>query len=74
MKTNNILKILIGVLVLIIGAWTMINPAWFGQTGNMIYGLGWWAYTWDIIRGSLGPTLIFIGIIVIWITYEESKV
>ncbi|MCJ7445986.1 MAG: hypothetical protein MUO26_15950 [Methanotrichaceae archaeon] len=70
---NNILKILIGLIVLLIGIWTMIDPAWFGQT-SMIYGLGWWSYTWDIIRGAIGPMLILIGIIVIWITYEESKV
>ena len=72
MKTNNILKMLIGLIVLLIGIWTLIEPAWFGQS-SMIYGLGWWVYFWDIIRGSIGPMLIFIGFIVIWITYEESK-
>ncbi len=72
MKTNNILKMLIGLIVLLVGVWTLFEPAWFGQS-SMIYGLGWWLYFWDIIRGSIGPMLIFIGFIVIWITYEESK-
>ena len=50
----------------------MVNPSWFGQS-SWIYGLNWWIYTWDIIKGSVGPLLIFIGLIVVWITYEEAK-
>lgn len=50
----------------------MVNPEWFGQSG-WIYGLNWWVYTWDIIKGSIGPLLILIGIVVVWITYEEAK-
>lgn len=50
----------------------MVNPAWFGQS-SWIYGLNWWVYTWDIIKGSIGPLLILIGIVVVWITYEEAK-
>jgi hypothetical protein len=72
MNMNNALKILIGIIVLLIGAWTMIDPAWVGQSG-WVYGLNWWHNTWDLIKGSFGPVLIFIGIIVIWITYEETK-
>jgi hypothetical protein len=72
MNMNNALKILIGIVVLLVGAWTMIDPAWFGQS-SWVYGLNWWHHTWDIIKGSIGPVMIFIGIIVIWITYEEAK-
>jgi len=70
---NYAVKILIGLVILLAGLWTMIDPAWFGQN-SWIYGLGWWSFTWDIIKGSLGPVLIFIGIVFVWITYEESKV
>ena len=69
---NNALKILIGIIVILVGAWTMIDPAWFGQS-SMIYGLNWWIYTWNIIQGSIGPLMILIGVIVVWITYEETK-
>jgi hypothetical protein len=71
-ELNSTLKILIGVIIFVAGAWTMVNPAWFGQN-SWIYGLNWWNYTWDIIKGSIGPLLIFIGLIVVWITYEEAK-
>ena len=69
---NSALKILLGVIIFVLGAWTMVNPSWFGQS-SWIYGLDWWTYTWDIIKGSVGPILIFIGLIVVWITYEEAK-
>ena len=69
---NNALKILIGAVILLAGAWMMVDPAWLGQS-SLIYGLGWWTYTWSIVKGSLGPILIFTGLIVIWITYEETK-
>ena len=72
MVTNNALKIIIGALLLLLGIWSMVDPAWLGQ-GSWIYGLNWWIHTWDLIKGCFGPMLIFIGIIVIWITYEESK-
>jgi hypothetical protein len=58
--------------VVIVGAWTMVDPAWFGQSG-FIYGLNWWHDTWTVIKGCFGPMLMFIGLIVVWITYEESK-
>ena len=71
-ELNNALKMLVGVIIFVLGAWTMVNPSWFGQS-NWMYGLNWWIYTWDIIKGSIGPLLILIGLIVIWITYEEAK-
>lgn len=69
---NSALKILSGVIIFVLGAWTMVNPSWFGQS-NWIYGLNWWIYTWNIIEGSVGPLLMLTGLIVAWITYEESK-
>jgi hypothetical protein len=62
----------VGVIIFVLGAWTMVNPSWFGQS-SWIYGLNWWINTWDIIKGSTGPLLIIIGLIVVWITYEEAK-
>jgi hypothetical protein len=66
MSVNNVFKILIGVVIFLVGVWTMVNPAWFGQS-SWIYGLNWWIYTWDIIKGALGPVLILTGIIVVLI-------
>jgi hypothetical protein len=67
MSVNNVLKILIGVVILLVGVWMMVNPAWYGQNG-WVYGLNWWIYTLDIIKGALGPVLILTGIIVVWIS------
>jgi hypothetical protein len=64
---NNVLKILIGVVIFLVGVWTMANPAWFGQNG-WVYGLNWWIYTWGIIKGALGPVMILIGITVVWMS------
>lgn len=71
-ELNSTLKMLVGAIIFVLGAWTMVDPSWFGQS-SWIYGLNWWIYTWDIIKGSVGPLLIFIGLIVVWITYEEAK-
>jgi hypothetical protein len=72
MNLNSALKTFLGLIALLVGFWAMVDPSWFGQN-SWLYGLGWWIYTWDIIKGSVGPMLIFLGIIVIWITYEEGK-
>jgi succinate-acetate transporter protein len=72
-RLGDVLKVIIGILVVIAGIWTMADPAWFGQK-SWLYGLNWWTYTADIIRGSLGPLLILVGIVIVWIAYEESKV
>jgi len=69
---HNVVKMLLGLAILAVGIWTMVDPAWFGQS-SMIYGLGWWNHTWDIVKGSLGPILILTGFVVIWIAYEENK-
>lgn len=71
-ELNSTLKMLVGAIIFVLGSWTTVDPSWFGQS-SWIYGLNWWIYTWDIIKGSVGPLLIFIGLIVVWITYEEAK-
>lgn len=71
MSVNNVLKILIGVVIFWVGVWTMVNPAWFGQN-SWVYGLNWWIYTGGIIKGALGPVLILIGIIVVWMSKSHT--
>lgn len=63
---------ILGILVIALGVWTMADPRWVGQNIWM-YGLNWWPYTMSMIKGSLGPLLILIGIVIVWIVYEESK-
>jgi len=65
--------VVIGILVAIVGIWTMADPAWLGQN-SWLYGLNWWPYTANIIKGAIGPFLILVGIVIVWIAYEESKV
>jgi len=52
MNLNSALKTFLGLIVLLVGFWAMVDPSWFGQN-SWLYGLGWWIYTWDIIRGSV---------------------
>ena len=70
---NAAMKIILGLLMLGVGIWMMADPAWFGCGTNWMCGLGYWTQTWNIIKGSIGPMLVLIGIFVVWLESEELK-
>jgi hypothetical protein len=65
-QTNNILKILIGIVILVIGV------VWY--TGPQIYGIfGFWNQLLILLEGSIGLFLLFVGLIVAWMGYDDYK-
>ena len=61
---NNIIKMFIGVVVLVIGI------VWY--TG--IYGyLGYWQNLIDLLKATIGLFLLFVGLIVAWMGYDDYK-
>lgn len=65
-STKNILKMLIGIVVLVIGI------VWY--TGPEIYGfLGYWEELIVILKATIGLLLLFVGLIVTWMGYDDYK-
>ncbi len=65
-SSGNIVKMLIGIVVLIIGV------VWY--TGPKIYGfLGYSDDLLILLKGTIGLFLLFIGLIVAWMGYDDYK-
>ncbi len=63
---NNIIKMFIGVVVLVIGI------VWY--TGPSMYGyLGYWNNLIDLLKATIGLFLLFVGLIVAWMGYDDYK-
>ncbi len=60
---SNILKMLIGIVVFIIGI------VWYVPQ----YGLGFWEQLKTIFLGVFGLFLLFAGLIVAWMGYDDFK-
>lgn len=63
-SANNILKMLIGIVVLIVGI------VWY--TGVSGY-LGYWVELLSLLKATIGLFLVFIGLIVAWMGYDDYK-
>ncbi len=63
-SANNILKMLIGIVVLVIGV------LWY--TGISGY-LGYWKNLLDLLKATVGLLLLFVGLIVAWMGYDDYK-
>jgi hypothetical protein len=63
-SANNILKMLIGIVVLIVGI------VWY--TGVSGY-LGYWIELLNLLKATIGLFLVFIGLIVAWMGYDDYK-
>jgi hypothetical protein len=65
-SAGNIIKMLIGIVILILGV------VWY--TGPQVMGfLGYWEDLMVLLRGSIGLFLLFIGLIVAWMGYDDYK-
>ncbi|MFH0904986.1 MAG: hypothetical protein V1854_07385 [Methanobacteriota archaeon] len=65
-SAGNIIKMLIGIVILIIGV------VWY--TGPQVMGfLGYWEDLMVLLRGSIGLFLLFVGLIVAWMGYDDYK-
>lgn len=67
---RNILKMLIGIVILAIGV------IWYTGPGIPIGGFeifGWYGDLLVLLKGSIGLVLLFIGLIVAWMGYDDYK-
>ncbi len=64
-SAGNILKMLIGIVVLIIGI------LWY--VPKTLYGLGFWTQLETLLLGTIGLFLLFVGLIVAWMGYDDYK-
>ncbi len=65
-SAGNIVKIIVGIVILVLGV------VWY--TGPSVMGfLGYWEDLMVILRGSIGLFLLFIGLIVAWMGYDDYK-
>jgi len=62
--TNNIIKMLIGIVFLVIGV------VWY--TGISGY-LGYWNELLSLLKATIGLFLLFVGLIVAWMGYDDYK-
>lgn len=64
-SAGNIVKMLIGIVVLIIGI------LWY--VPKTLYGLGFWTQLETLLLGTIGLFLLFVGLIVAWMGYDDYK-
>lgn len=62
-SANNIIKMLIGIVLLIIGV------AWYVP----VYGFGFWVQLVALLKATIGIFLIFVGLVVAWMGYDDYK-
>lgn len=58
-------KAILGIIVAIIGLWLLLPESF--------YGLGMWAELWAILKGVIPLTLLIVGVLMVWIEFEEIK-
>jgi len=61
---NNIIKMLIGIVILIVGL------VWYLPKG---YGLGYYTELISLLKATIGLFLLFVGLIVAWMGYDDYK-
>lgn len=59
-------KIILGLILVIVGLWALMPYSWGG--------LGLHVQLWEVIKGIVPVFLIFIGVILVWIEWEELKI
>jgi len=65
-SAGNIIKMLIGIAILVIGV------VWY--TGPKAMGFfGYWEDLMVLLKGSIGLFLLFVGLIVAWMGYDDYK-
>ena len=63
-SASNIIKMLIGIVILVIGV------VWY--TGLSGY-LGYWNELVSLLKATIGLLLLFVGLIVAWMGYDDFK-
>lgn len=68
-SAGNIIKMLVGIVILVAGI------VWYSGLDWLSEGLfmGFWKELLVLIEGSVGLFLLFIGLIVAWMGYDDYK-
>jgi hypothetical protein len=64
-QVNNVIKIIIGIVILIIGI------VWY--IPKELMGLGFLGDLLTLLGGTIGLFLLFVGLIVAWMGYDDYK-
>lgn len=64
-SASNILKMLVGIIIFIIGI------AWY--VPKQYYGLDFLGDLLTLLKGTIGLLLLFVGLIVAWMGYDDYK-
>lgn len=67
---KNILKMLIGIVILVIGIIWYTGPQVFLGSYTLFK---YYEEFLDILKGTIGLVLIFVGLIVTWMGYDDYK-
>ncbi|MGB8217899.1 MAG: hypothetical protein WCE94_11420 [Candidatus Methanoperedens sp.] len=62
---SNILKMLVGIVILVIGI------IWY--VPKSLNGLGFFTQLEDLLKATIGLLLLFVGLIVAWMGYDDYK-
>lgn len=62
---NNIIKMLIGIVILAIGL------VWY--IPKQLYGLGFYVELISLLKATIGLFLLFVGLIIAWMGYDDYK-
>ena len=68
-SAGNIIKMLIGIVILVAGV------VWYSGLDWLSRGIfsGFWVDLLTLIKGSVGLFLLFVGLIVAWMGYDDYK-
>jgi hypothetical protein len=58
-------KIIMGLILVIIGLWSIMPLSW--------NGLGLYVQLWEVVKGVVPAMLVFVGAILVWVEWEELK-
>lgn len=65
-------KMVIGIILVLIGFWLLIPSAWIAAIKPIAW-FDWWNPFVTMVKGVIPPMLILLGILVVWIEWEELK-
>lgn len=78
---NAAVKLIIGLILVFVGLALLVPSGWvpeqleeFNEMRNVgDFNLDWSSQFVTVLQGSIPPFLVLIGILVVWIEYEELK-
>ena len=70
MSAGNIIKILVGLVILVIGVVWYTGPS--VAIGSYVL-FGWYGELITLLKATVGLFLLFVGLIIAWMGYDDLK-